>query len=406
MARNLAALIVDPSPDQRVDVSRALTRAGFEVCAEAAYGTEATFLAAQQQPSIILLAIEEPPVRGLATLEALQQQQPDIPVLVYSSTRDVQIMRQAMRLGARDFLAKPLNESELRDGIHTVLTQEEQRQLARWAEPGEMHARGTVITIAGAKGGIGKTTLATNLAIAVRQLTGQSVALVDADAQFGDVAVALDMEVKRSIADLARDGIEISRVTMPEYAQRHVSGIDVLTTAAEPDDWRTVQGEHMAQIVQSLSEIYEYVIVDTPGAMNEVIAEALNAADIILLMSSLDVSSVKDTKTALRILAAWGISDDHIRLVLNDNTRASRVKPNDVAETCEFSIWQLIPHDQNVGTSVQTGTPMTLSQPKSKYTKVVMQMAARIAGVGTETKVEKLVASAPSRSRVLFGGRA
>src|SRR3546814_1519921 len=94
---------------------------------------------------------------------------------------DSSLMRQAMRSGARDFLEKPVSTQELRDSVHSVLAQEEQKQLSRWADAPEIRARGTVITVAGAKGGIGKTTLATNLAIALREITGQEIALVDGD---------------------------------------------------------------------------------------------------------------------------------------------------------------------------------------------------------------------------------
>src|SRR5690606_40953020 len=135
--------------------------------------TEATYMAASEHPNVVLLAVEDPPVRALATLEALQQQLPDMPVLVYSSSANPQLMRMTMRAGARDFLIKPVSAQDLRDAIHTVLAHEEQRQLARWSERTSVSARGSVITVAGAKGGIGKTTLTTNLAVSLREVTGQ-----------------------------------------------------------------------------------------------------------------------------------------------------------------------------------------------------------------------------------------
>jgi pilus assembly protein CpaE len=179
-------------------------------------------------------------------------------------------------------------------------------------------------------------------------------------------------------------------------------------SAAEPDDWRAMGAEHISQIVRSLSEIYEYVIVDTPGAMNEIVATSLTEASIILLVTSLDVSSVKDTKTALRILQSWGTPPDRIRLILNDNTRATAVKPRDVEQACGVSAWQVIPHDQRVGVSVQTGSPMVLSQRKSKYTRAVMQMAAQLTGVGPDAKIQAVpVPATSSRTHgLLFGGRA
>lgn len=383
MARNLSTLVVDPNPDSRLDVSRTLSAAGLEILGEAGYGTEATFLAAEIRPSVILLALEDPPVRGLATLEALQQQMPDTPVLTYSTSADAQLMRQAMRAGARDLLSKPLREAELREAIHTVLSQEEQRQVARWSEQSAASARGTVLTIAGAKGGIGKTAIATNLAIAIRALTRQEVVLVDGDAQFGDVAVMMDMDVERSLADLARDEPEIDRDVIRRYLRRHESGVNMLMAASEPNDWRAVQPEHISAMARVLSETHEYVIIDTPGAMNEAVAASLNEAAIVFLVTSLDVSSVKDTKTALRILQSWAMPPSRVRLIVNDNTRASAVSVSDVERACDIKASLTIKYDNRVGVAVQTGKPLMLSEPRSRFARSVMELAEQVTGTAS-----------------------
>jgi pilus assembly protein CpaE len=409
MARNLTALIVDPNSESRLDTSRALGAVGLDLCAEASYGTEATYLASEHRPNVILLALEEPPVRGLATLEALQQQQPDTPVLVYASSADPQLMRQAMRAGARDLLERPIGEAELRDAIHTVLSQEEQRQLARWSDGASAAARGSVFTVAGAKGGIGKTTLATNLAVAIRRLTGQEVVLVDADAQFGDVAVMLDMGVEHSVADLARDVLDIDRHLVKRYLQRHDLGINVLAAGSEPDDWRAVQPEHISSMARALSETHEYVIIDTPGVMSETVAASLNEAAIVFLVTSLDVSSIKDTTTALRILRSWAMPPHRIKLVINDNSRAPAVTAADVEHACDMPASLVIPHDSNVGISVQTGAPIVASQAKSRYARAVMQLAQQVTGVGARDAAEAVYKPAPRLSlggMTLWGRRA
>ncbi len=401
MARNLTTLIVDPNSESRLDASRAVRAVGLDLSAEASYGTEATYLAAEHRPNVILLSLEDPPVRGLATLEALQQQLPDTPVLVYASTADSQLMRQAMRAGARDLLEKPLREEELRDAIHTVLSQEEQRQLARWSDGQSATARGSVFTVAGAKGGIGKTTLATNLAVAIRRLTGQEVVLVDGDAQFGDVAVMLDMGVERSVADLARDEGAIDRHTVKGYLQQHPLGINVLAAGSEPDDWRAVQPEHIPTLARALSETHEYVIIDTPGVMSETVAASLNEAAIVFLVTSLDVSSIKDTTTALRILRSWAMPQHRIRLVINDSSRAPAVSATDVQRACDVDASLIIPHDGNVGVSLQTGAPIVDSQPKSRYARAIMQLAQQVTGVGER---EIAQAARTSGSGISFGG--
>jgi pilus assembly protein CpaE len=382
VARNLNALIVDPNLDSRLDMSKAVQAIGLDVAGETAYGTEATFMASQEHPNVILLSLEEPPVRGLATLEALQQQVPDTPVIVYSSGMTPALMRQAMRAGARDFMEKPVSAADLRDAVHAVLAQEEQRQLARWSESGSTGGtRGTIITVAGAKGGIGKTTFSTNLATMLREVTGQEVALVDGDAQFGDVAVMLDVDVKRSIADLAREEPDINRHTVRPYLVRTDTGMDALLAAAEPDDWRAVQPEHISAIARALAESHEYVIIDTPGIMNELVAASLNEAALVLLVTPLDVSSVKDTKTAVRILESWGMSHERLRLFVNDSTRAAAVRTEDVERATGLKVTKVIPYDTGVGLAVQTGIPIVRSQPGSKYSRTVREIAESIAGV-------------------------
>lgn len=397
MAYNLTALIVDPNKEGRLDVSRTLEHIGLDVAGEAAYGTEATVLSVELRPTLILLALDDPPVRGLATLEALQQLAPDIPVLVYSTSTSASLMRQAMRAGARDYLEAPVRSEDLRDAVNNVLAQGEQRQMGRWS-PGDAlnSARGTIITVAGAKGGIGKTTLATNLAIALRQVTGQEVALVDSDAQFGDVAVMLDMEAKQSIADLARNEPMVTRDVVRGYLQRHQSGVDVLLAADEPDDWRAVRPEHVTSLLHSLAQTHEYVIVDTPGVMNEVVAVALHEAALVLLLTSLDMSSVKDTKTAMRILDSWELQRSHVRLVVNDNTHAAAVTAEDVMKATNLDVSYFIAHDPTVGFSVQTGKPILISEPSSPYSRCVLKIAEGISGVAPR--------EVRSKVRMPFGG--
>lgn len=384
MARNLTALIVDPNLDSRLEVVKILEEVGLDSAGEAAYGVEATYLAVERRPNIILLALEDPPMRGLSTAESLVQHAPDTPLLVYSSSPSPMLMRQAMRAGARDFLEKPLHVRELRTAVHSVLASEEQRQLARWAEQSVAQARGTVITVAGAKGGTGKTTIAANLAVAIRQVTGQEVAIVDGDAQFGDVAVMMTLDVRRSVADLAREETEINRLTIQPYLARHDSGVMALTAASEPDDWRALQANHVIDIAQALAETHEWVVMDTPGTMNEVVAASLNEAAIVLLVSSLDVSSIKDTKTALRILESWAVSPERVRLIVNDITRAAAVTPEDVERATGKEITSLIAHDAQVGLSVQTGIPIVQSNPRSRFAREILSLSEAIAGLTEE----------------------
>ena len=136
--------------------------------------------------------------------------------------------------------------------------------------------------------------------------------------------------------------------------------------------------------VQALAETHEWVVMDTPGTMNEVVAASLNEAAIVLLVSSLDVSSIKDTKTALRILESWAVSPERVRLIVNDITRAAAVTPEDVERATGKEIASLIAHDAQVGLSVQTGIPIVQSNPRSRFAREILALSESIAGLTEE----------------------
>lgn len=379
-------LVVDPNLDSRLDAVTAVRQAGMVLVGEAPYGAEATFLEADRAPSLVLLALEEPPMRGIATLEAIRRQNPDAAVVVYSSSNDPELLRRAMRAGARDYLAKPLDAGAVSEAVTAVLDYERGGD----AETSTSRERGTgtVITVAGAKGGIGKSTLAANLALALRGVTQQDVALLDTDVQFGDIGVIFDIDPPhdRCVSYLGREGVMLTRDVVQDALMRHASGLDILAVTPEPDDWRYVRPEQIARLARALAETHEYVVVDTPGTINELVAAALCEADVILLVTSLEMSSIKDTKTATRVLRSLSVDPARVRLVINDSTAASSVTPEDVAEATGLSIAISIPHDKQLGRSVQRGVPVYTDQPTANFPRSVATLAGSIAGVTAGTR--------------------
>jgi pilus assembly protein CpaE len=379
-------LIIDPNPNNRLDTAEAAIRANLELVGEANYGTEASVLAVRERPAVVLLSIEDPPTRAFATLEALQRLMPDTVVIVYSSVNDLAMMRQAMRHGARDYLVRPLQAESLREAIETGMAQEGLRQEGRNSAPELPAARGTIITIHSPKGGVGKTTIATNLALALRSLTGQEVVLVDADVAFGDVALMLDLQVTRGIADLALNEPEIHRGTVIPYLDQHPSGLAVLGTLFGPDGWQAVGPISLTAILSALAEAFEYVVVDTPGSVNELVAAALQTTDLIVLVTSRDVSSVKDARATVGILRSWGISSDRIRLVINDSTHAPAVSSFEVERVVGLTATTTLPYDRQVELALQTGAPVVLEDQRSKFADGVAELAQLISGVSDEPR--------------------
>ena len=227
MARDPEIIIVDPDIGARSDLKHMLTAGKLAVVGEADYGIESVTTAKEHTPDIFLISMEEPVARALQTVEMLGVAAPSAAMIVYSSLADASSVRRAMISGARDYLIKPLKPEDVVRAVYGILEQEERRRIQTDGQSAEPIARGTVVTIFGAKGGIGKTTIATNLSAALVTATQSNVTLVDMDTRFGDVAIMMDIAVEHSIADLGRRIDELDRESIKENLAHHHTGVSI-----------------------------------------------------------------------------------------------------------------------------------------------------------------------------------
>ena len=386
MPNNLEVVVVDPDSNSRADTNRALAMARFTVSGEAGYGIDAVTMAREKNPDVVVLAMEEPVARASQTMSALADALPETPIIVYSSLSDAASVRRAMVSGARDYLVKPPRPEELARAIYSVLEQEERRRTRLTGQTASSAARGTVITVFGAKGGIGKTTISTNLATALCRNTNSSIAIVDMDTRFGDVAIMMDVVVEFSIADVGRNIDSVDRESIRDYLVQHSSGVEILPAPLHPTEWGALHRQHIARVIELLAQTHDYVIVDTPGAFNELVATALEAADIILLVTSMDIASIKDTALALEMLRAASVSEDKVKLVINHSTSSNSLRAEDVERVLEYPVYWRIPHDVAVSNSNQLGQPIVLVKPYARASRAIMDMSYNLAGLRRDRK--------------------
>jgi pilus assembly protein CpaE len=380
MARTPEAVTVDPDLSSRGDMNRALQMAHFTVTGEAGYGIEAVTVAQEKLPDVFLVSVEEPVARALQTIESLADAIPGAPTIVYSTMADAAAVRRAMVAGARDYLIKPVKSEELMRSIHGVLEQEERKRMRLAGQTTETAAHGTVVTVFGAKGGIGKTTIATNLATALVRTTGSTVVLVDMDTRFGDVAIMMDVAVEQSIADVARHLDEMDRDKIRDYLVQHHSGAYVLPAPLHPSEWRNLTPQHIERVIELLAQSHDYVIIDTPGTFNEIIAATLEQASLILLVTSMDIASIKDTALALEMLRAASVSEDKVKLTINHCTSANSLREDDVQRVLEYEVFWRIPHDLAVSSSTQLGQPIVLTRPYARVARSITDLAYALSG--------------------------
>jgi pilus assembly protein CpaE len=381
MARNPRVIIIGQDPVARAELQKMLALSGFAVLGEAGYGIEAVSLAKDTEPDVVIISIEEPLIRALQTVEAVADLLPQSPIIGHSSIRDPNSIRKAMLAGVKDYLSSPVKEEEIINSIHTVLAQEERRRARMSGEMDQVVAAGTVITVFGAKGGIGKTTIATNLATALVHNTNQSVVLVDLDTRFGDVAILMDIPVERSIADLAIPEDEITREMVQECLYTHNTNVAILPAPIRPTDWRNVHAGHIERVVQLLTQSYDYVVLDTPGTFNDIVARALELATMVVLVATVDMASLKDTLLAIDMLRSWNFPQEKIKLVINAINEATNVQPQEVKRMLGRDVFWSVPYDRNISTATQLGMPVVVAKPHCKAAESLVEMAYALSGV-------------------------
>jgi len=206
------------------------------------------------------------------------------------------------------------------------------------------------------------------------------------DTRFGDVAIMMDVPVDRNIADLARRLDQVDRTTIKDYLVPHSSGVGILPAPSHPGDWNVVTPDHIEQVVRLLAQTHDFVILDTPGTFNEMVAAALEMATVVLLITSMDVASIKDTVLALNMLRSWSFPREKVKLAINHANVANSVKERDVVRTLEYDVFWQIPYDESVTKSTQLGQPIVLTKPGSRVGANIIDLARMMGGVRPRQK--------------------
>ncbi len=366
MEGNRTVLIVDPDPESRARAAELAGTAPSTVVVEASYGSGALALAFETRPDVVLAAVEEPVAKALRALGEIAAALPDTPIVAYSHSNDAQTRRRIEQSEACDLLLQPFAEDELWAALNRATQPEIPEEEAADLAGTDTGSPGKVVTVFGAKGGIGKSTIATNLAAAIAQETDLSVLIIDLDTRFGDVSIMLDVEPTYTIADLARVVGPLQAAQFQRALLTHDSGAQVLAAPKHPGHWALVTPEQIQRIVRFAAQQFDYVILDTPGTFTDIVAMTLEVADRVLVVSGLDTTSIEDTARLFDLLDADAFPPDRLRLVINQIHRVTTVEPGDVSRIVEQSIFWAIPYDAEVPRSNSIGVPVVIAKPKSR----------------------------------------
>ena len=242
---------------------------------------------------------------------------------------------------------------------------------------------GTIVTVFGAKGGIGKSTIATNVAAAIARDTDLRVLLLDLDTRFGDIAIMMDVEPAFTVAELAANVDALDEALFLSALVRHASGAQILAAPNHPAQWGDITAEQMRTLIQFGARLFDYVIVDTPGTFNDLVATAIEATHRVLMVSSLDMASIRDTAHVLDRLEADGFPPERLLLTINQVNRAKSIRAADIPDVVRHPVFWTIPYDEQVVHSTQVGRPVVIAKPKSRAAKQLRGLSQGVAALDT-----------------------
>jgi pilus assembly protein CpaE len=379
----IRVLIVDDVSDTRENVRKLLSfEADIEVVAAARTGKEAIQLAQESNPDVVLMDINMPDMDGIVATEQIRQKLPSVQVVILSIQNDQNYMRKAMVVGARDFLTKPPNPDELVAAIRRagkVSRDERAKSNQGFVTPqgvpspamrASRLSRGKIIQIYSPKGGTGCTTIAVNLAVSLHNEETR-VVLVDANLQFGDVAIFLNEQVKNSILDLAPRVDEMDpEIVDSVMIKNAASGVHILASPSRPENAEKVNADQFAKLLRYLRQLYAYVIVDSSAYLTEVTLAVLDVADSIVLVTTQDIPSIKNDRLFLDLLSTLNIPSEKIAFVMNKFDKRIAISAERVGENLKQEVVAVIPLDERtVIPAVNRGVPFMLdnkTQPASR----------------------------------------
>jgi len=385
----IRVVIVDDVSETRENVKKLLQfEADVDVVGIARTGKEAIQISQELSPDVVLMDINMPDMDGIAATEAIRARQPAVQVVILSVQSDQNYMRKAMLVGARDFLTKPPMGDELISAIRRageMARIEKSKSAQVQAMPvsssgsgmaGVRGPKGKIISIYSPKGGVGCTTLAVNLALTLNN-SDTRVALVDGNLQFGDVAVFINEQGKNTILDLAPRSEELDPEIVEDVMVKHPgSGLHILAAPARPEHAEKVSSSQFSALLEYLSQMYAYVIVDTATFLTDVTLAAIDLSDLVVLVTTQDIPSIKNCRLFLDLLQTLGVERSRILFVMNRYDKRINITPERVAENLKQEVALAIPLDEATATkAVNRGVPFVLDSKNQPVSRGVFSLA-------------------------------
>ncbi len=344
---------------------------------------------------------------GLTRLQVIRDELPAMSLVLAFSERPQAQLRDIVKTGALDLLHLPVADKTMRETLERAISLSRPATVAAGSPSYNNHHAedvGTVFTIASATGGCGKTFFGTNLAYFLQQNTGKKTCIVDLDLQFGEVSTALRLRPRYSIADLLAREEEDGDLAghFEEFVVSHDSGVAVLPAPKDPTDADRIHPTDVTRVIEAARRKYDYVVVDTPAQLSEVVLAAFDLSNALYVMATMDLPSVRNMGVFLNTLDKLKIPSDNVNLILNKAERDVGIDVDQISKLFPQGFKAVLPYAREVSKSVNVGTPILGFAPTSEISR---RLSAGLVPLLPEDKRSGLVLAPEDTKRRGFFAR-
>jgi pilus assembly protein CpaE len=327
-------------------------------------------------PQLVFLDLEDSPDLGVKFAQFVAESSSARRFIAVGPMLSPELLTEAMRAGVADYLTKPVLADSLRGSLERLGPRLGSTNGDRPRQPGLVYA------FASAKGGAGSTTVATNLAILLHQLTGKKTLLVDLELQLGEVALLLGVKPRFNFVDMVQNFHRMDAGLLAQFIERHASGVHVLSAPYHPDQAEAVSTDQIRRIVRFLRQHYDYVLVDTSKSLSPAALGVFEQADLVFVITTADLPSIRNIQRGMPLLrrAVLG-GEKQVRIVVNRADGGEAISRSDIERTLGFKVFWTLSNDyEAVMTSVNTAKPIVL-EGKSRYARDLRRLSAEVTGL-------------------------
>ncbi len=335
------------------------------------------------QPNCILLDYLSPAANPLDLIDSITLQFPETKVVVILPKEKAAEANQVILAGARAFISQPFTQTELLDTVGRIKTIHQRSQQARPAAAvGEvpMSGRGTIVVFS-PKGGVGCSSIAINLAMALQEQLSQEVLLMDAKLFFGDLDLMLNLKTQNSISDLVPHIEALDEGLIRDVVAGHVSGIKVMPAPTTPMSAQEIHPEELHRILTSVQKLYPYIVIDGGNFLNENTVTVMDASHRIILVLTPDIASLRDATRFFDLCrTTLSFPKEKILVVVNQNNQREGLSLQDIERTLQVKAFATLPWDPRVALQgINRGVPAFMQAQNNPLRKAFQSMAKNLA---------------------------